>query len=51
MTYKEQKEFETIEDDIAAVETRIEEIATGIKSIRAVILKKPKNLMRKNRIK
>lgn len=27
MTYKEQKEFETIEDDIAAVEARLEEIA------------------------
>ena len=27
MTYKEQKEFETIEDDIAAAETRIEEIS------------------------
>lgn len=26
MTYKEQKEFETIEDDIAAVEARLEEI-------------------------
>lgn len=27
MTYKEQKEYETIEDDIAAVEARLEEIA------------------------
>ena len=27
MTYKEQKEFETIEDDIAAAEARLEEIA------------------------
>jgi ATP-binding cassette subfamily F protein uup len=27
MTYKEQKEFETIEDDIAAVEARLEELA------------------------
>ena len=30
MTYKEQKEFETIEDDITAVETRLEEIATEL---------------------
>ncbi|MCQ6273973.1 ABC-F family ATP-binding cassette domain-containing protein [Bacillus sp. V3B] len=30
MTYKEQKEFETIEDDIAAVEERLEEIATEL---------------------
>jgi ATP-binding cassette subfamily F protein uup len=27
MTYKEQKEFESIEDDIAAIEARLEEIA------------------------
>jgi len=30
MSYKEQKEFETIEDDIAAVETRLEEISVEL---------------------
>ena len=28
MTYQEQKDFETIEDDIAAIEERLEEIDT-----------------------
>ncbi|WP_394231514.1 ABC-F family ATP-binding cassette domain-containing protein [Niallia oryzisoli] len=32
MSYKEQKEFETIEDDIAAVESRLEEISVELNS-------------------
>ena len=40
-----QRELETIEDDIAGVEERLEEIAAEM-AIRAVILKKHKNLMK-----
>nr|WP_295974003.1 ABC-F family ATP-binding cassette domain-containing protein [uncultured Bacillus sp.] len=33
MSYKEQKEFETIEDDIAAIESRLEEIAGELNQV------------------
>ena len=48
MTYKEQKEFETIEDDIATAESRLEEIADELNQTGSDFAKR-KSLRRKNR--